>query len=549
VNSELDVQKRSRIGVVLNCESIQNWAYEVLQEVIKKDCLCWLIVTPARKSEHVKYNSKAYSWLLQFDSSRYQSSIAMDALKEIPVKDFSEICAVVYSCQCMDNGILILDESVKSAIGMSCIDLVLNLSSYYLPADRELESVEYGVWASYIGNFQPIAFEEILENRKTLEAGWKMEIRGRQYVYCSDGFLRRDSIYLTKNLAYWKLVAMVKRCLNYLRDADFTIFSVLVEATEVSRLPPVQLTPLRGLEYVFRWFLFKLKKRILEQFFKEQWFIAVRKLGECAEVSGKGEKYQVLKNNRGSGWADPFLFEWVGDSYIFFEEIRSETGVGVISCAKLVGAELKEPQVVLDTGYHLSYPFVFSYENEVYMIPESSANRTIDLYRAHQFPNEWVLENTIMQNITAVDTTMFYHDNIYWIFTTIAPKGGDTYSELHLFYANSPFGPWVPHKKNPVVSDIRRARSAGSLFFNHAGILIRPGQDCSVRYGYGITLNAIDTLTNEEYKEYEIGYIDSGWMWNSLATHTINFNESIEVVDVNRRVLRSIRQICNVHHG
>jgi transcriptional regulator GlxA family with amidase domain len=36
--------------------------------------------------------------------------------------------------------------------------------------------------------------------------------------------------------------------------------------------------------------------------------------------------------------------------------------------------------------------------------------------------------------------------------------------ELSLFYAESPLGPWTPHPRNPVKSDVRGSRPAGGLF-------------------------------------------------------------------------------------
>ena len=34
----------------------------------------------------------------------------------------------------------------------------------------------------------------------------------------------------------------------------------------------------------------------------------------------------------------------------------------------------------------------------------------------------------------------------------------------HVFHADSPFGPFTPHRRNPVKSDVRSARPAGKLF-------------------------------------------------------------------------------------
>ena len=80
---------------------------------------------------------------------------------------------------------------------------------------------------------------------------------------------------------------------------------------------------------------------------------------------------------------------------------------------------------------------------------------------------------------------------------------------------------------NPIVSDVRRARSAGNIFL-HNGKLIRPSQDCSKRYGYGIRLNEIKVLNEDEYVEDEIDFIDPGWDSKVEAVHTINFKKILQ---------------------
>ena len=60
------------------------------------------------------------------------------------------------------------------------------------------------------------------------------------------------------------------------------------------------------------------------------------------------------------------------------------TGKAHISYVRLGGeaAPVGPPATALETPYHLSYPFVFRHEDDIFMIPESSANRTVELYRA-----------------------------------------------------------------------------------------------------------------------------------------------------------------------
>ena len=164
------------------------------------------------------------------------------------------------------------------------------------------------------------------------------------------------------------------------------------------------------------------------------------------------------------------------------------------------------------------------------MIPETKERKTIELYRAAEFPEKWALVKPIAENVLAVDSTVFEHAGKFWLFTNIAAPGGSTFDELHLFYADSLEGEWTAHPRNPIVSDVRRARPAGSLFYENLR-LIRPSQDCSLRYGYAMTLNEVQILSEDEYRETPCSRIEPEWCPGSICTHTYNRSEEFEVLD------------------
>ena len=107
-----------------------------------------------------------------------------------------------------------------------------------------------------------------------------------------------------------------------------------------------------------------------------------------------------------------------------------------------------------------------------------------------------------------------------------------TCDELALFSAESLDGAWTPHPRSPVVSDVRRARPAGRLFYE-SGKLIRPSQDCAKAYGYGLVFSEIVTLTETEYEEREVGRIDPDWLAGNQGTHTYTRSSRFEVIDGN----------------
>jgi hypothetical protein len=191
---------------------------------------------------------------------------------------------------------------------------------------------------------------------------------------------------------------------------------------------------------------------------------------------------------------------------------------------------------VLERDYHLSYPFVFEWQGARYMVPESSANRTLDLYRATRFPYEWTWERTLLSGVPLLDATLAEIGGRWWMFANSPAVVDATYDssywdELHLFVADTPLGPWTPHRRNPVVSDVRRARPGGRLF-QRDGSWYRPAQDCAGRYGAGLSIQRITRIDADAYEEVPVAALTPSWRPGISGIHTINAAGGLTVIDV-----------------
>jgi hypothetical protein len=188
-----------------------------------------------------------------------------------------------------------------------------------------------------------------------------------------------------------------------------------------------------------------------------------------------------------------------GKYYLFIEEFSYTAGKGHISVIVMNNdASIEPPLRVIEAPYHLSYPFVFEYDNGLYMIPESFENRTVDLYKCISFPDKWEIAGHLMQNCRAVDTTLFHWQGKWWMFTNqIETEGASTWDELFLYHSDTPLSDsWTPHPRNPVVSDVKSARPAGRLF------------ECGGHL-----------------------YIEPRWDKRIVSTHTINHEKDLTVID------------------
>jgi hypothetical protein len=264
-------------------------------------------------------------------------------------------------------------------------------------------------------------------------------------------------------------------------------------------------------------------------FYIDQWVIMTAQGGSFESLQWSA--FQPLIPEKDRYWSDPFVLAKEGRYYVFIEEKIYASGLGRIACLTLdrVGRCLSN-QVVLERPYHLSYPFLFEQRGEIFMIPETAANRSIELYRCIHFPDRWEFVKTLMKDVYAVDATLLQHENKFWLFVNVKEEGGSSLNALHLFYADSPFtDEWTPHRGNPVVRDIRSARPAGRIFMQ-AGKLIRPSQDSSRRYGYALRFNQIQNLNENNYSETAVLTFrpPGGKM---LATHTFNQAGELTVID------------------
>ena len=116
------------------------------------------------------------------------------------------------------------------------------------------------------------------------------------------------------------------------------------------------------------------------------------------------------------------------------------------------------------------------------------------------------------------------------MFVTIQHNGNTTDDELHLFYASNPFAQWVAHPANPICLDVRCARPAGALFRQN-GQLFRPAQDCSVRYGYALSIQRVIRMDTTESEEETVQRILPDWAEDAQGTHTVNQADGITVYD------------------
>ena len=253
--------------------------------------------------------------------------------------------------------------------------------------------------------------------------------------------------------------------------------------------------------------------------------------------SMRGTKWQVIEDPRVRFFADPIAFEHAGRVVLFVEDFDHHRQKGVISAIDFSASGPVGPAYcVLEEAWHLSYPLVIAAEGEIWMIPESSTNREIAIYRADPFPARWIKELTIMRDLRGVDTTVVQHEGQYWLLTT-TESSPHVFDDLLLFSAPRLVGPWQPHRKNPVLSNPSSARSAGPIV-KRDGRLWRPVQNCSQRYGAALGLAEITHMNEHGYQQIVRSTIGPCREWPGRRLHTLSQAGGFEFIDGSANVLR-----------
>jgi hypothetical protein len=262
---------------------------------------------------------------------------------------------------------------------------------------------------------------------------------------------------------------------------------------------------------------------------REQWGIALA-FGEdiCLEPA----RAELIYPPADRFWADPMVWPAAGEGWwVFIEEVIYKEGRGTLKAIRVHrDGNWEAPVPVMARPWHLSYPFLFWWDGALWMVPESGANRTVELYRCTALPDQWEKVADILTDIDLVDATLFAHDGRWWLMGNVTEPGADKHDELHIFHAPTPLGPWQPHAANPVVADARFARPAGPVF-SHAGKLLRPAQECVPEYGHALSLRRIDRLTTSEYVEHAERRIDPGWVPGIACVHTVSHQSGLTVFD------------------
>jgi len=246
------------------------------------------------------------------------------------------------------------------------------------------------------------------------------------------------------------------------------------------------------------------------------------------------KKMFVLKQPFYVGRADPFPLK-IGDSlFLFFEEINLITRRGSIRFGELSDFKLIKIKTLLKDRNHYSFPFIFSHHEKIYLIPETSEKKTIELYEFIPNSGKVIKIKDLIIGIESADTVLYKKDRLFWLFTSSISKINGTHDKLEIYYSEDFLNDkFQKHIQNPIHQNNRLSRSGGSIILNK----YRISQDCTNKYGEKIIVSFIKQLDQNQFEEIEFCTLRSS---DGREIHTYNEIENLIIADLkdkNRSVI------------
>ncbi len=516
---------KTKLGLIFPNNTIPKWLVNFIEKIQASNFaeLSLLISVPYHKKNHESLSVKAYNkfdetFFIKEDALELQPSTTISEKYNIPLDMFSTF-----------------HHDYLSDIRKKLLSYDVQLLIYLIdecPPKELTDIVPHSIWTLQIGNTEssyPEGFLEVIEQFPIISSRI-ISTKKNTRLLISESFSAVDhfSVKRTVNPIYWKFVSMLFHSIRKLNHLQEQFYLDCIPFEKNSTVFENKIS------------FFKLIKSLYKKYNQHK-HNSKKSLGKWIlmynfeeEPSFSFKNFVKILPPKGKFWADPFVMFQDDLYYVFFEEAQVSKNFGHISMITIdENGVHSRPEIILKKPYHISYPFVFEFEGNYFMMPETASQNNIEVFKCVDFPSTWKYYKTILSKVKAVDPTLFQFDKKWWLFTSILENDGMFPSdEISLFYSDSPLSDeWIPHPQNPIATDVRKARSAGNLF-KKQGKLFRPSQDSSRGYGYGIAVNEILTINEDKFAEKTIKNLIPDWNSAVSGIHTFNHINDLSIIDV-----------------
>jgi hypothetical protein len=433
----------------------------------------------------------------------------------------------------------IFDKTDVQKIYEYKLDVILR-NEFNIIRGEILTAAKYGIWSFHhadnsINRGGPPGFWEIVYKQSTVG------VTLQQLTPELDGGLVIDKAFFNRHWSYVKTydlilensVTILLKSLKKLAAGNYTTKKSIVYYNPLYKTPNFYYS----IKYIFYFYLNLAKKateRLSNKLFGVRYNCWSLFIGKGDFITSTLFRLKPAKLPKNEFWADPFIYYYDKDYYVFFENYNYKTQKGKISCGKVEGRNLVDIKDVLEMEYHLSYPYIFKEDDKIYLMPETEKNNRLEIYECIEFPNKWELYSTAFDGEKVVDA-FFYNDEQKqkWLF--VNKKANDNCSsdsELYIYKVDSlKMDKMEPHKNNPVIIDSRVARNGGPIF-KYENKYYRPSQaNIDGIYGAALNINEINKLSIEEYNEETVVTVKPNFYKGLISMHHLHQVNDLFVFD------------------
>lgn len=543
-----------RIGLLLDGSSLAYWQLEIVKQLMasEKVRIIAAIVnqTPPKPTKspllHFWYMRSKLTWKLHESIDKKLFKVKVDASSRHDIADILsqlEIINVVPTKTKYCDYLQVADlEKIKSLK----LDVAIRFGFRIIKGDF-LNISKFGIWSFHHADNQvnrggPPGYWELFSGKRT--TGITLQILNADLdggmvlsrALCGDQGI---SINRNRNNIFLRSIPMMLEKLEQLYYLGWEKFSLQhqqqkmdVYAQPLFQTPdniPALINLASTIKRGFSGYIRRL-------FFKHQWTILI---GEQPAGKSSLRKFNILKPPPHEYWADPVLYEKDGRFYVFFEAVPFENYQGYIAVLEYVNGEWKDFKKVLAPPFHLSFPFLFEFDGRLFMLPESVSQSCLHFYECINFPDNWQLVEEASAAIPGIDSVVYHHQGMWYLFTTIAETAGAATNEvLALYLTDNPIkGEWKKHPKSPLFRDVSKGRMAGRIF-EIDGKIFRPAQNGASGYGTSVNLFRITCLSPIDYSEEFVAEIGPNWRQDITKLHTWNVYDKVTVSDTMQLIPR-----------
>ncbi len=525
-------KKSLRFGLMINSLTVEQWQYDSIKTLMDNGMKLSLIIQKNNASTSLYLSEKTENKSLRHFLHRFWNLFLFHPRSKFPadIDSLTDGIPTIFCIPTMKYGAAYFSELDIQEIRNQNLDFILQLG-FDIVAGEVINTTKYGIWRFNHGD----SFWTFLKGERLNHVSLqKLSGRKDREIFLKQIKLKTILHSYRSHLEQVHFDASIlplQVCYDLLNNGNLKESISDTESIE-EHIP----NNFNMIQYYIKSVSRRIAFHLNDLFRQEDWnvgfcYSTIEKFIDTEEKENLDIEW-FKKPKKNCYFADPFVITTKKDTYIFFEWYSYSSGKADLAVA-LKSEDFKTYHRLTNFKEHRSYPYVFEYEDAIYCMPEANQTNKVTLYRFDE--NKLTLENdcVLLDGFPIVDATLYRYNDKWFMFLVNQKK---SHTHMEIYCSDNLKGPYISCENNPAIIDCSKARPAGKIF-EYKGKTIRPSQNCTEHYGQSITLEEIESLSDNHIMTKKFGTIepikDSDY---DKGIHTINSDGDITVFDGKRFV-------------